>query len=120
MIRGTKLLVATLTLTAGLLALVEVSSAAPPALLPKPVFYVPKVAPVRAAGRPLARLPIEGIKPVPVATAVAGAARPSTPPSLKAVAVLSPAQKEAFVGNVNTLRASLGAAAMTTLTWDDN
>jgi hypothetical protein len=49
-------------------------------------------------------------------------AGPTAPPAqpTAALAVLSNAQKSAIVANLNSLRAGVGATAMTPLSWDDN
>src|SRR5437763_1383142 len=98
MSQRTKLVVAGLTLGLGLFALVEASSGAPPR--PKPVVHVPKLAPLRPAGA----LPHRVNVTVPPTDAGAPPTDAGTTPN-KASAVLSPAQKSAFVAKVNGLRA---------------
>lgn len=99
--RTGKALAVLLTLT-GVLALVGASAAGP--LPAKPGIQNPSN-PV-----PLPKAPILRVVPVD-----AGAPAPTS-----ALVVLTAAQKAAVVTQLNDLRASIGAASMQTLAWDDN
>jgi len=124
--RSTKLAAAGLTLTVSLFALVEASGAPQPQpSVTRPVVLAPNLAPLRPIELPHVRggvLPPHvrhdaGTKPADAGAPVATDA--GSAPVTKAFAALTAAQKSAFIAKINSLRASLGAASMQPLVWDD-
>lgn len=128
--RTGKALAVLLTLT-GATALVGASAAAPPPagpgiqnpsnpqLLPKaPILRaVPVDAGAPSDAGPSRIVGDAAVRLVPGALAEAGAGAPAP---TSAPVVLTPAQKAAVLTQLNDLRASIGAASMQTLAWDDN
>jgi pathogenesis-related protein 1 len=108
-----------------------VAGAPAPKVTLKRRVFVPRIAPVRPLTLPVLRprgpavlvtTADAGAKPAPTATTTATTAPADAgpPPPTKAEAVLTAAQKAAFVDKMNALRGSLGAASMQTIVWDEN